>query len=221
MVGHTPGLRHNFKASSVYSLAQINSEELKGKKQLAGSVMDYIGTNIRLDSGAIQGDYSMTGVGPYDRAIEYGYTFGDLKPIPGRAWQNRNWSTPPTKTLGDQILWHVVTTLQRIRSSTPKSRFAWPPITVLVCCPTSSRTRQLGSTRYGYEMILSLQTRSTSMMANWIGGAHVNRDKKGDPNGRKPIVVVPADTQRKADVRDQQHVQRRSARACRPNWSRR
>jgi hypothetical protein len=25
--------------------------------------MDYIGTNIRLDSGAIQGDYSMTGVG--------------------------------------------------------------------------------------------------------------------------------------------------------------
>jgi predicted Zn-dependent protease len=33
-VGHTLGLRHNFKASSVYTLAQINSEELKGKKQL-------------------------------------------------------------------------------------------------------------------------------------------------------------------------------------------
>jgi hypothetical protein len=31
------------------------------------------------------------------------------------------------------------------------------------------------------------------MMANWIGGAHVNRDKKGDPNGRKPIEVVPVE----------------------------
>ncbi len=28
------------------------------------------------------------------------------------------------------------------------------------------------------------------MIANWVGGAHVNRDKKGDPNGRKPIEVV-------------------------------
>jgi hypothetical protein len=36
------------------------------------------------------------------------------------------------------------------------------------------------------------------MMSNWIGGAHVNRDKKGDPNGRKPIEVVPAQTQRDA-----------------------
>jgi hypothetical protein len=36
------------------------------------------------------------------------------------------------------------------------------------------------------------------MMASWVGGAHVNRDKKGDVNGRKPIEVVPAETQRKA-----------------------
>jgi hypothetical protein len=52
--------------------------------------------------------------------------------------------------------------------------------------------------RYGYEMILGLQTRALSMMGNWVGGAHVNRDKKGDPNGRKPIEVVPAETQRQA-----------------------
>ena len=36
------------------------------------------------------------------------------------------------------------------------------------------------------------------MMANWIGGTFVNRDKKGDPNGRKPIVVVPVQQQREA-----------------------
>ncbi len=74
-VGHTLGLRHNFKASSIYDIDQINSEELKGKQPLAGSVMDYLPTNFKVDRGELQGDYAMIGVGPYDMwAIEYGYT---------------------------------------------------------------------------------------------------------------------------------------------------
>ncbi len=52
--------------------------------------------------------------------------------------------------------------------------------------------------RQGYELTLSLQARNVSMMANWIGGAFVHRDKKGDPNARPPIVVVPAEKQRAA-----------------------
>ena len=36
------------------------------------------------------------------------------------------------------------------------------------------------------------------MMANWLGGAHVYRHRKGDPNGKPPIEVVPADKQRRA-----------------------
>jgi len=43
-----------------------------------------------------------------------------------------------------------------------------------------------------------LQTRAISMMANWVGGAFVNRDKKGDPSGRMPVEVVPAEQQRQA-----------------------
>lgn len=198
-VGHTLGLRHNFKASSVYTLAQINSEELKGKKQLAGSVMDYIGTNIRLDSGAIQGDYSMTGVGPYDMwAIEYGYTFGDLKPVLARVAEPELVYATDEDTGGpDPLARRYDFTKNPLEYAEEQIRLA-----------AHHRARLLSDfikdgdswdrVRYGYEMILSLQTRSTSMMANWIGGAHVNRDKKGDPNGRKPIEVVPADTQRKA-----------------------
>ena len=52
--------------------------------------------------------------------------------------------------------------------------------------------------RTGYLLTLSMQTKATGMMANWIGGTFVHRDKKGDPNGRKPIEVVPVDQQRKA-----------------------
>ena len=74
-VGHTLGLRHNFKASSLYTLDEMNSDKLKGKKPFAGSVMDYLPTNFNFKAGKIQGDYAMIGVGPYDMwAIEYGYT---------------------------------------------------------------------------------------------------------------------------------------------------
>jgi hypothetical protein len=52
--------------------------------------------------------------------------------------------------------------------------------------------------RYGYQLTLSLQSRSLSMMGNWIGGSFVNRDKKGDPGDRYPITPVPAKRQREA-----------------------
>ncbi|MEM7477450.1 MAG: zinc-dependent metalloprotease, partial [Planctomycetota bacterium] len=75
-VGHTLGLRHNFKASSIYTLEEINSSEIKGKKAMAGSVMDYLPINLRLEEGEIQGDYAMIKLGPYDMwAIQYGYSF--------------------------------------------------------------------------------------------------------------------------------------------------
>ena len=52
--------------------------------------------------------------------------------------------------------------------------------------------------RRGYELTLGLQTRAVSMMADWVGGAFVNRDKKGDPGDRPPVEVVPAEQQREA-----------------------
>jgi hypothetical protein len=83
-VGHTLGLRHNFKASALYTLDEINSAELKGKPH-AGSVMDYIGTNFNIDKDRVQGDYCMVGIGLYDMwAIEYGYTFDDPAKVAAR-----------------------------------------------------------------------------------------------------------------------------------------
>ncbi len=52
--------------------------------------------------------------------------------------------------------------------------------------------------RRGYELTLQLQMRAVGMMANWVGGAFVHRDKKGDKDARLPIEVVPAETQREA-----------------------
>ncbi|MDP7206487.1 MAG: zinc-dependent metalloprotease, partial [Pirellulaceae bacterium] len=52
--------------------------------------------------------------------------------------------------------------------------------------------------RRGYELTLSMQIRSLSMMANWIGGVHIVRDKKGDMGDRAPLEVVPVERQRAA-----------------------
>ena len=70
-VGHTLGLRHNFKASSVFSVEQLSDKDFTSKHGVTGSVMDYNSTNL-LDGG---NNYFQTKPGPYDFwAIEYGYS---------------------------------------------------------------------------------------------------------------------------------------------------
>jgi hypothetical protein len=52
--------------------------------------------------------------------------------------------------------------------------------------------------RRGYQATLSMQARMVSMMANWVGGAHVYRHRKGDPDALPPVEVVAPDAQRAA-----------------------
>ena len=70
-VGHTLGLRHNFKASSVFTFDELSDVDFTSKHGVTGSVMDYNATNL-LDGGV---NYFQTKPGPYDYwAIEYGYS---------------------------------------------------------------------------------------------------------------------------------------------------
>jgi hypothetical protein len=72
-VGHALGLTHNFRASTVYSDAQLADPEFTRRNGLSGSVMEYNPANIAL-KGEKQGEYHMSTLGPYDYwAIEYGY----------------------------------------------------------------------------------------------------------------------------------------------------
>jgi hypothetical protein len=72
-VGHTLGLRHNFRASTIYTEAQLSDPEFTRKNGLGGSVMDYNAWNIAL-ANERQGEYVMSTLGPYDYwAVEYAY----------------------------------------------------------------------------------------------------------------------------------------------------
>ena len=198
-VGHTLGLRHNFKGSSVYTLQEINSEKLKGKKAFTGSVMDYNPPNFNMESGETQGDFAMIGLGPYDMwAIEYGYTFGDTKEVlkrvaepelvyqtdddvhgPDPLARTYDFSADPLDYAENQmrlVKYHR----DRVLDKYVKDGESW------------SRARR------GYQATLMMQMRMTSMMANWIGGAYVSRARKGDPEAGPPTVVVEPQKQRAA-----------------------
>jgi len=72
-VGHTLGLRHNFRASTIYTDEQIADAEFTRKNGIGGSVMDYNAWNIAL-ANEKQGEYVMSTLGPYDYwAVEYAY----------------------------------------------------------------------------------------------------------------------------------------------------
>jgi hypothetical protein len=198
-VGHTLGLRHNFKGSCVHTLEEIISEKMKGQPY-AGSVMDYLPINMHMKDGKLVGDHTMVDIGPYDMwAIEYGYSFEkDLKPILSRVAE-------PELIYGtDEDTWGPDPRARRYDFSANPLDYAKSQMELA----KYHRARLLekfvkdgeswAKAREGYEMTLSLQVRSLSMMANWIGGALLSRDKKGDKNARTPMEPVPVKTQREA-----------------------
>ena len=200
-VGHTMGLRHNFAGSSVYSLAQINSDELKGKKPWSISVMDYNPHNINVEAGPVQGDYAVTDIGPYDFwAIQYGYTAND-KDAAGLATQS---AQTDHRFATDEDTFGPDPFARRYDMGSDPITYAREQVRLADKLRSNllSRFVKDGETwakaRQGYLVTLGMQTRGVSMMANWIGGAHIYRDHKGDPDGRAPIEVVPAAKQREA-----------------------
>lgn len=203
-VGHTLGLRHNFRASSIYTLEQINSPEVKGKKAFAASVMDYLPVNIfDWQDKEKQGDYGMIEIGPYDYwAIEYGYAIVDkpeaLKPILAKAPQPELTYATDEDTMGPDPLARrydfAADPLNYGKKQLELAKFHRERLIEKFVKEGQSWARA----RYGYEMTLGLQTRALAMMSGWLGGAFVNRDKKGDPGNRAPITVVPVKDQREA-----------------------
>ena len=198
-VGHTLGLRHNFKGSNVYTLEDITSDKMKGKPY-AGSVMDYLPINMHMKDGKLVGDHTLVDIGPYDMwAIEYGYSFAtDLKGILSRVAEPEliygtdedTWGPDPRSRRYD----FGANPLDYAKSQMELAKYHRERLLEKFVKDGDSWAKA----RRGYEMTLSLQVRSLSMMANWIGGTFLNRDKKGDKNARTPMEPVCAKTQREA-----------------------
>lgn len=72
-VGHTLGLKHNFRGSTAYTPAQLQDKDFTERNGISASVMDYNPYNLAV-RGERQGSYNNTTLGPYDYwVIEYAY----------------------------------------------------------------------------------------------------------------------------------------------------
>lgn len=202
-IGHTLGLRHNFKASSMRSFKEINSAEVAGKSTLASSVMDYIPINMpyQLEGSTAKGDWTMTGIGPYDMwAIEYGYSTEEAK-LPEML---KRTTEPELQYATDEDTGGPDPFARRYDYSSEPLDYAENQMRLVKMYRDRLLERFVkdgdswSKARVGYELTLGEQTKMINMMANWIGGVHVNRDKKGDPGDRPSLTPVAAERQRKA-----------------------
>ena len=119
--------------------------------------------------------------------------------MPSSEPPNLNCNLVPTKTSMALTPMFVSSIWVLIRWYMPRIKYDWQ--TTIVKNLVEKFVKDGDSwakARRGYEMTLYLQMRSVSMMANWIGGSHVNRDKKGDEGNRAPLEVVDVQKQRDA-----------------------
>ena len=208
-VGHTLGLRHNFKASTYLTLDELNDPEKTAETGVTSSVMDYSPANIRPE-GQSQGDYFSQTVGPYDIwAIEYGY-----KPLNGGTEGEREELDKIASRSGEPQLAYATDEDTRGIDSDPLSnRFdlgkdpveyarlradligeLWPGLV--------DRTVDEGDgyqrARQAFGVLLGNYGRAVFFASRFVGGLYVHRHHKGDADGEPPFVVVSADKQREA-----------------------
>jgi hypothetical protein len=207
-VGHTLGLRHNFKASTMLKNEQLHDTTITRKLGLVGSVMDYAPINIA-PKGVKQGDYFTATIGPYDYwAIEYAYkplaggTDGEvekLQDIAARGAQAGNdYSTDEDLyTSSDPLvnLWDLGA--DPMKYAQDRMLLAEELLKDL-----SERGAEKGAgyqrTRMAFNLLLRQYGDGAYLVSRFIGGETMNRDHKGDPGGRDPFIPVKAAKQREA-----------------------
>lgn len=209
-VGHTLGLKHNFKGSTVYTRAQLQDAEFTAKNGISGSVMDYNAANLAV-AGERQGRLVNGALGPYDYwAIEYAYkpiTAGqeaaELQRIAARSSEpllafaddtdaggfGGNDGVDPLVNrfdLGDDPLAYY-------RKRLALSRELWQRVQEREPQPGDDATRQRRVLLSGFSAL----TTSAGLVGKYVGGMDTSRDLPGS-GGRPAYAPVPPAKQREA-----------------------
>ncbi len=210
-VGHTLGLRHNFRASRVYSEQQLADPAFTREHGIVGSVMEYAPINLA-SAGVPRGRYGTPfndTLGPYDYwAIEYAYKplpsglssaaeHDALEKVAGR-------SAEPLLAYGtdeDSILGIDPETLQ-FDLGDDVITFAKKRIAIAQELMKRQETRTLkpgqdyNLLKRSVSYALRDVARAASVLARQIGGVRTVRDAPG--TGRDPLTPVPVANQRAA-----------------------
>lgn len=202
-VGHTLGLRHNFRASVDTPNERLADTNWTRERGLVGSVMDYATPNIA-PPGEPNGDFYIRGMGSYDRwAISYGYT-----PNPERAAELARQAAQPghaygtdEDTRGPGALDPTVNTYDLgqdpLRWGMERAgtiRGTWRDVPTFALEDDASYA---GATSV-FASLLFQYGRALATGVKYIGGQYLYRDHVGDPGGRGPWENVPREKQLEA-----------------------
>jgi hypothetical protein len=224
-VGHTLGLRHNFRASSAIAWDRLNDREYTRENGIAVSVMDYNPTNIQADP-ARQGFYSMPEVGTYDVwAIRYAYTPIDADA--GKGAQSDGGSAADPAEERDALLVIASEATRPLHAYNTDEDTHLGPLGVdpysntwdlsadplayardraaLVARVYPEMEERLIGEQEGYQLLRSAvpglifeRWQALVPVTKMIGGSEFFRHHRGDPDGRPPFVPIPAEREREA-----------------------
>ena len=202
-VGHTLGLRHNFRGSVDTPMDKLNDRVWTGQNGLVNSVMEYPAPNIAT-GGQAGGHYYTTTVGTYDRwAIAYGYVPEAEKAAElarqvaqkGHLYGTDEDAGGPGALDPTVNVWDLgADPLAWSEQRTQLIRGLWgqlPQHVLLDDKPYYDLTDALTSLLISYAQALVPTVK-------YIGGQELNRDHVGDPNARRPFVAIPRLKQREA-----------------------
>lgn len=215
-VGHTLGLRHNFRGSTMLSPEEMNNPKVTRSRGMVASVMDYIPPNIA-PQGVQQGDFFPSTVGVYDIwAIRYGYTPTQSptplaeKPFLDKIAQESEKSELSYSTDEDVFdldptadAWdHSGNVLTYSQWQLDNSRVMWSRLNTRY--PLAGESFSDVRDRFG--SVLGHYFQNIYFTSKYIGGQSFYRVHGGNTKGRLPFLVVPVEKQRQALATLQKYV---------------
>ncbi len=204
-VGHSLGLRHNFKASTMLPLDKVNDTNVTHLKGMVGSVMDYNPVNIAR-KGQVQGDYATPTIGPYDYwAIEYAYKpiDGDeapeLKKIASRSPDaDLAYATDEDMFLNDDPYVNTYDLgSDPLAYGKDRAELAGELLKTLDEKIVKDG-ESWGRLRRAFSVLLAQYGKAAYLASSFIGGQSISRDFKGSEGCHDPITPISGDKQREA-----------------------
>lgn len=205
-VGHTLGLRHNFRGSTLLKPEELNNTNITRTKGLVASVMDYIPPNLA-PPDVKQGDYFPSRIGAYDEwAIEYGYkpsgastpqaetrfleaiAQASSKPELDYATDEDMFDLDPNVNPWD----NSSNVLQYSQWQLENDRAMWKRLEKY---PHKGDYSELSQT---FDTVFNHYLQNTFFITKYIAGQTFHRDHIDQPNGRLPFEPVPVEQQRLA-----------------------
>lgn len=210
-VGHTLGLRHNFKGSSWLTMEEIKQRRDSSDEPTTGSVMDY---NPLLffpgdDVSKVRHFITPT-LGPYDHwVIQYGYGIpaeGQSEADFLKAVASRCTEPGLQYATDSDTMWVYSCDPSVNRYDMGQNPMDWVKVRFELADQLVKNIREWAVTdgesraylTRAFNTLLNGKARDFNYLGRVIGGQYFNRDHKGDPGARPAFQLVDAKTQREA-----------------------